>query len=191
MNERTTRQACGRVLCLVLALVAAAQAGCLLVAAGVAGGAALGYAYCKGKVCQAYNAGFEDAWAAAHSALAELGLPVLREERDYATGWLQSTDAAGDKIVVELCVIDSFAPGDGPLTRVCVRVGAFGDYPLSERILHQVDAHLVPSRLPPGAVLGAAGPATTIQPPSAPAGAPAPVGPPQSGEPPLAVPHQP
>lgn len=180
------RSAFHPVLLLLAAVAFAGQAGCLLVAAGLAGGAAIGYAYCKGKVCQAYNASFEDSWAAAHQAMSELGFPVLREERDYASGWIQSSDASGDKIMLDLCLIDAPAPAGGPLTRVCVRVGTFGDYPLSERILHQVDAHLVPSGLPPGAVLGAQGAPSTIEPPPAPSGAPVPVGPPQSAEPPPA-----
>jgi hypothetical protein len=166
--------------CLLVAGLAVVQSGCLLVAAGAAGGAAVGYAYCKGKVCQAYNANVQDAWAATHTALGELALPVTSEERQATGGWIQSVAANGEKIRIDLDVMASQIPAEGPLTRICVRVGTFGDYPLSERILYQVDAHLVPSNLAPGAVPGVATPGSPAAGPVAPAGALI-----QTGEPPL------
>jgi hypothetical protein len=165
---------------LIVAGVALAQSGCLLVAAGAAGGAALGYAYCKGNVCQAYNASFPDAWTATHTALAELGFSVCKEEREAAGGWIQTTATNGDRIVINLDVIDNPVPAGAPLTRICVRVATFGDSPLSERILNQVDIHLAPANVS-GTVPGA-GPASNGLPPVA---LQPPAAPPQSGEPPL------
>jgi hypothetical protein len=167
---------------LIAAALALSQAGCLLIAAGAAGGAAIGYAYCKGKVCQAYNANFADSLAAVHSALAELGLPLASEQIQGITGQIQSAAANGDKIAIELDLLNSSVPAEGQVTRICVRVGVFGDYTLSERILNQVDAHLVPSRMNPGAILGSA-PLSPIQP----AAATVPPNPPQSSEPPLSA----
>jgi hypothetical protein len=60
------------------------------------------------------------------------------------------------------------------VTQVCVRVATFGDHPLSERVLAQIGAHLVPTNVPVS--------------PNPQAPAPGPIAPAvyQSGEPPLA-----
>jgi hypothetical protein len=155
---------------LLLALVAFTQTGCLLVAAGAAGGAALGYAYYRGKVCQGYAANLPDTWAATHTALAELGFSITKE--DQPAGVIESR-AGGDVIRIN---VDAYAsPYDQvPVTQVCVRVATFGDHPLSERVLAQIGAHLVPTNVPvppnpPAPATGAIAPAVY-----------------QSGEPPLA-----
>jgi hypothetical protein len=157
----------------VLALLSLSESGCLLVAAGAAGGAAAGYAYYRGKVCQAYCANFEDAWAAVHTALTELGMPILSEERHGAEAWIKSQTAEADRVRIKLEVIPSKIPADGPLTQVSVRVGAFGDHPVSERVLCQIGAHLIPSP--------ALAPQTGVYPASVP---PPPLTP-QTTEPPL------
>jgi len=140
-----------RAACLLLAVAAAGQSGCLLVAAGAAGGAAAGYAYYNGRVCQSFVANFEDAWAATHAALGELGMPVLSEERQTGCGIIKTQTSDGDRIRVAVDVIPSRIPAEGSLTRICIRVATFGDHPVSERILCQVGAHLVasPFTLPP------------------------------------------
>jgi Protein of unknown function (DUF3568) len=130
---------------LIIAALAFLQGGCLLVAAGAAGGAAAGYAYYKGKICESYLANFEDAWAATHSALAELGMPILHEERHADNGVIKTQTSDGDRVRIALDVIPSRIPADGPSTRICVRVGTFGDHPVSERVLYQVGVHLVPA----------------------------------------------
>jgi hypothetical protein len=130
----------------LLAIVASGQSGCLLVAAGAAGGAAAGYAYYNGRVCQSFVANFEDAWAASHTALGELGMPILKEERQTACGVIKTQTSDGDRIRIALDVIPSRIPAEGSLTRICVRVATFGDHPVSERILYQVGAHLVASQ---------------------------------------------
>jgi len=134
-----------RAACLLLAILAVGQSGCLLIAAGAAGGAAAGYAYYNGRVCQSYVANFEDAWAATHTALGELGMPILKEERQTSCGVIKTQTSDGDRIRIALDVIPSRIPAEGSLTRICVRVATFGDHPVSERILYQVGAHLVAS----------------------------------------------
>jgi hypothetical protein len=144
--ERTwRRRRTIRVAYLVLAALALANGGCLVAAAGAAGGAALGYAYYQGRINQDFNATFEDTWAAAHTALAELGMPVVGEMRESATtGFIDSRDADNNRVRISLESLTSPIPAEGVLTRVGVRVGTFGDHPLSERVLSQVGAHLVP-----------------------------------------------
>jgi hypothetical protein len=128
-------------LLLAVALAAAAQAGCLWVAAGAAGGAALGYAYCQGKVCQVFNASMDDTFAASRAALTDLGMPILSEGK-YA---LESRTTDGDKVHITMDAQNGKFPADGPLTRVGIRISVFGDHPASLRILDQVGVHLAPA----------------------------------------------
>ncbi len=130
---------------LALAGLALANSGCLLAAAGVAGGAAAGYAYCKGKVCETYNANFDDSMAATHTALTELGMPILQTQRDGTSGFIESRTADGDRIRISLRELTSKIPAEGQITRVGVRVATFGDQPVSDRILDQVGLHLAPA----------------------------------------------
>ncbi len=127
---------------LLLAGSALANSGCLLAAAGVAGGAAAGYAYCKGKVCETYTASFDDTLAATHTALAELGMPILQTTRDGTRGFIDSRTADSDRVRISLRELTSKIPAEGQVTRVGVRVATFGDRPVSDRILDQVGLHL-------------------------------------------------
>jgi hypothetical protein len=149
----------------LLAVIAAANAGCLLAAAGVAGGTAAGYVYCKGKLCDAYTANFDDVWAAAHSALVDLGMPVVQEERGPLKGFLRTQLADGERVRIHFKVIPSKIPVEGTLTQVTIRVGTFGDHPASVRILSQISAHLAPAPLPPPTPPPLPAP-VTLQPPA-------------------------
>lgn len=143
-----------RLVYVLLAVLALANSGCLLVAAGAAGGAAMGYAYYKGKICQVYNAGFTDAWAATHTALADLGMPVVKEEQNGTCGSIETRTSDGEHVRIHLENIVSKFPAEGSLTRICVRVATFGDPFVSDRVLDQVGAHLAPPGSiapPPGA----------------------------------------
>lgn len=136
----------GRTLIAYLAFLmpALASSGCLAVAAGAAGGAAVGYAYYKGKVCVSYNANFEDSWNAVRAALIELGMTIQSEDHNADEGGFNSRTASGDQVRVELEAVPSKFPAEGNITRVYVRVATFGDQQASERILAQVGLHLVP-----------------------------------------------
>jgi hypothetical protein len=173
------------------ALIALANGGCLLVAAGAAagGGAAAGYVYCKGKVCDEFNANLDDVWAATHTSLVELGMPVLSEERGDGTGVIKTQLANGDKVRIHFDVVPSKIPVEGPLTRVGVRVATFGDHPASERILQQIGAHLMS---PAAAQMPNPAPGVALQPPNSVAGPPPQPVPVrgQSAEPPLLNPAQ-
>jgi hypothetical protein len=187
MGAATQRPAPGRaarrILCLAAAALAAAQAGCLFVAAGVAGGAAAtGYYYYKGRYYREYPAGLADAMAAVRTALGELQFPLISEEVKNATAYVESKAADGSHIRIYLDSVSSPVPADGTLTRVAVRVGAFGDEDISRRILDQVSAHLVQ----PGLLRPVPAPHAAAAPP--PAGAVQPVSAQMPGEPPLAPP---
>jgi hypothetical protein len=138
-----------------------ASCGCLAIAAGgAAGGAALGYAYYKGAVFNKYNARFEDTFAATRAALADLRMPITKEEAQDGSGSITSRTADGDKVQISFSTETSKIPAEGTITRVGVRVGVFGDDAVSERVLGQISAHLivpgaiapVPASLPPAPI---------------------------------------
>src|SRR5262249_16261461 len=118
--------------CLLVAAAALANSGWLTAAAVGAAGA--GDAYYQGKVSRDFYAGYEDPRAAAHTALAELGLPLLGEERTGADGALDSRTSRGETVRISLETLPAPVPADGARTRVGVRVGTFGDHSLGERI---------------------------------------------------------
>jgi hypothetical protein len=159
----------------VLSLVVLPSGGCLWVAAGAAGGGAVALAYCKGKVCAIYNAGFGDVWSATQTALQDLGMPVLKAECENRSGFIESRTADHERVRIYL----SAAPADSPVTRVCVRVATFGDHPMSFRILDQVASHLAPAPSPPSATLGPVQPLAPSPTPVQPQTAPPPVLPPE------------
>jgi hypothetical protein len=140
----------------LLATAALASSGCLLVAAGAAGGAAVTYAYCKGKVCGQYNAALPDCWAATHTALLELGMPIEKEDRGGSTGFIVTRATDGERVRIYLDTLPSQIPAEGQLTRISVRVATFGDYSLSERIMDQIGRHLAPPPVAVAPPLGAA-----------------------------------
>ena len=142
MEQEASRKGTASLAYAALLGLALANGGCLLAAAGVAGGAAAGYAYYKGKITQEYNAGFEDTWAAANSALADLGMPVVAAEREGNTGFLDGRSADGERVRLSFETFPSPLPAEGALTRVGVRVATFGDGPASDRILNQIEAQL-------------------------------------------------
>jgi hypothetical protein len=169
------------VLCVLFAASALASSGCLAVAAGAAGTAAVGYAYCRGKVGRHYPANFDDVWAATHSSLAELGLPVLSEERESAnSGSVVSKTGDDAKVRIYLETEANRLPGVGSTTVVAIRVATFGDQAVSERILDQISYHLVP---------GSANQALTPQTPTLGMPQALPGFPPQTAPPPLLPPE--
>jgi hypothetical protein len=168
---QTWRKKLFRIVPLVLAGLALANSGCLMVAAGVAAGgaAAGGYAYYKGKVSREYVANLDDAWNACHMALADLAMPVVTEDRSGSGATIDSRTADGAAVHISFDLENSRIPAEGNVTRVGVRVGtfSFGDQVVSERILDQIGTHLVPSNR-----TSAAGPPQTAPPPLAPEPAP-------------------
>ena len=108
-----------------------ANSGCLLIAAGAAGGAAVGYAYANGRVYETYNANFGDAWAATQTSLRELGMPIVKEERNADGGFLESRTADNETVRIYVDALPSKIPAEGSLSRVSVRVATFGDKPMN------------------------------------------------------------
>ncbi len=139
----------GRVLCGVLGAVALLNGGCVAVVAGAAAaGGAGGYAYYKGKVTRTYVANLDDVFAATKTALGELGMSLVSQEKTTSGGTIQ-TKAGSDPVQITFDVQPGKLPADRSLTVVGVRVATFGDEALSNRILDQMSAHLVPTATTP------------------------------------------
>jgi hypothetical protein len=152
MEGKTWRRSWTGLAAVVLAGAALANAGCLAAAAGVAAGGVAGYAYYKGKVSQDYSADLDRTWSATVTALGELGMPVVSQERDNTGGVIESRTSTDDSVHITLDTRSSPIPTEGSMTRVGVRVGTFGDVALSERLLNQLGAHLVARLASPPAV---------------------------------------
>jgi hypothetical protein len=143
--KKSTSRIFTRVAMVTFAALGLANCGCLLVAAGAAGGAAVGYAYYKGKISEVYSAGLDDSWAATRTALAELGMPILKEDRGAAAGTIETRTAEDDQVRISLEALRSSIPAEPQLTKISVRVATFGDRPVSDRILYQIGLHLAPA----------------------------------------------
>jgi hypothetical protein len=129
------------------ALLALSSSGCaaLLIGGGVAAGGAAGYAYYKGNVPRDYPNDFEQTWKATNYALSDLGFPIVTVSKSFQRGTIESRTANGDKIVLllEPSPARHAAPDITEATRVHIRVGLFGDQPLSERIHQHIEGYLL------------------------------------------------
>src|SRR5260370_1550525 len=162
------------------------NAGCLFVAAGAAaaGGAAAGYAYLRGQLYRDYPVSLDESHKAVLAALAELQLPVDKDEPTKDGFTVQSRTGDGRTITIDLEAHVAPVPVEGVTTRVAVRVGTMGDETVSTRLLDQIDLHLVtPATQPavpaPGSPTARLRPvsAETSAPPLAPPAPPVPVTP--------------
>jgi hypothetical protein len=166
-----------RLILLGVAAVALFNGGCIAAAAAGAagGGAAALYAYQRGRLYRDYPAALTDATAAVRTSLAELQFPPGVEKSDGGTFIFESKTTDEAKVRIFLEALTSRVPAEGPITRITVRVGSFGDDAVSARILDQVSIHLV---VPPSAQSSPAPPAVLR---------PTPPRPPESAPPPLAA----
>jgi hypothetical protein len=130
---------------LLLAALALVNSGCAVVAVGAcaAAGGAAGYAYYKGSVNRDDAARPEDVRLATRTALGELDMKVTNESGE-TTGAIEAQTAGGERVNIVLDTQGIGLPGDGTMTRVGIRVGAFGNLELSNRIHDQIALHLVP-----------------------------------------------
>jgi hypothetical protein len=156
-----------------LAAMPLVASGCLVIAAGAAGGAAVaGYAYYKGEVFNRYAANLPDTVAALRLVLAEMGMPVINEQVNEGSSVIESRTPQNERVHISLTSQIGQSPAEGITTLVGVRVGIFGDTPLSEQLLGRIGAHLVPGGvirpmpMPPSPVLGPIQPVSAALPPS-------------------------
>jgi hypothetical protein len=166
----------GRLALAGVAVAALLNGGCLVAAAAGAagGGAAAVYAYQRGRLYREYPASLADATSAVRTSLTELGFPTVTEK--FKDDERIFTTKTGDDTAIHITLepLTSRIPAEGPMTRISVRVGTFGDDAVSARILDQVSMHLV-----------APTPPTTSSPPVV--IRPVPPRPPETASPPLAA----
>ena len=117
--------------CLLLTAVALANSGCLLAVAGVAAAGTAGYLlYDDGELVHRYDANLVDVQNATRAALIELRLPLINEKSSGRSATL-TTRTAGETVEIQLDAHTPTSPAEGPVTRVGVRVGTWGDKAVS------------------------------------------------------------
>lgn len=134
---------------LLLTGLSLTSSGCLFLAAGAAGAGAATYFYVRGKLCQEYYASFPDSWQAVLKTLQEQGLTVTHQENNGVEGTITSKTTDGSTITFSLSTQTGGTAAEKSVTRVCVRVGTWGNDPLQEKLLAQIATHLVPTGLQP------------------------------------------
>lgn len=108
--------------------------GCMAVAAGA--GAAGAVAYVRGDLDANLDANFDQAVAAANRAIDRLKFAKVSENKDALQAILIARNAADKRIELRLERVGE------RVTKVKIRVGVFGDEPLSIAILDQIKAAL-------------------------------------------------
>ena len=113
--------------------------GCVLFAVGaVAAGGAAGYAYVDGEEKATVGSSIDRTWSATLGAMKDLEFPVTSQAKDSLEANLTARNASNTEIKIRLKNISPTA------TEIRVRVGTFGDEPLSRTILDKINARLTP-----------------------------------------------
>jgi hypothetical protein len=134
---------------LVAAWLAAAQSGCMLLAAGALGGGVAAVGIKRGTVSRTFSASVEETTTALQAALTDLGLPVERPRLGKKLAEIDSTLDDGSPVFLTVRAEPKDLPNDPPQSRVEVHIRVFGDRPRSERILDRVEYRLKnPAPLP-------------------------------------------
>lgn len=110
--------------------VVAGTTGCVAVAAGAGAGAAV--AWVRGELQTNLSTDFESAVRATNRAITQLQLAKISEKKDALNAVITARNAADKKIEIRL------ANSARNLTKVQIRVGVFGDEPLSIAILEKI-----------------------------------------------------
>jgi hypothetical protein len=113
----------------------AVQSGCVLLAAGAAGGAAV--AYFKGELKATVNYPTDKVQKAAKKALvSDLRFIAISEKEDATLAEYCYRNIKDEKIVVSLEMVDDNT------TTIRIRIGTFGDENLSQLILSKIQKRL-------------------------------------------------
>lgn len=134
MNPNSARKYLSVITAAALIGAAAATSGCVVVAAGAGAGAAV--AFVRGKLDANVGASFDATVNATNRAIQQLGFAKVSESRDALKDVFIVRNAADKKITIELGNLAN------NLTKVEIRVGVFGDEPLSIAILEKIKANL-------------------------------------------------
>lgn len=134
---RSTPRRAAAALAVTLALLAVLLSGCA--AALLTGGAAASagtVAYVRGEHSQVHAGSFDRVWTAAAAALKQMEFKGVVEQKDALAGTLTARRADDTPVTLKV------EPAGGDATRVKVRVGTFGDRPVSEAIQARIVQNL-------------------------------------------------
>jgi len=131
-----------RVASLLLALPLGS--GCVVAVLGGAVAAAGGVAYARGELQSALNAPLPKLWLATQRAVESLEFRVDERRKDAVYGTLIATTSTDRRVQIRL------ERTSAAVTVIKIRVGTFGDEPLSRFILERIQAELenIPSDTP-------------------------------------------
>lgn len=153
----------------LIGLLLLVNSGCLgaaIVAGGAAaaGGATAGWFYVRGPLYRDYPVDLDRAHLAVQAAMGEMQLPVLRRDLALDQGKITLETRLTDGRSAWLCMSTEGKPipADGTVTRVSVRIGAFGDEEVSRRILDQIGKFLAPAGPVPIQPVPLAGPVPAV-----------------------------
>lgn len=139
----TERKYSPRIAFALFAVLALAQAGCLLAVAGAAAGAGTaGYFYYKGRLYRDFAVPLPDVRNATHAALLDLHFILLTDDAKDGKAFILTRTADGKKVRIYLDVVTNPIPAEGTLTRVSIRVATFGDEGVTARIFDQIALRL-------------------------------------------------
>jgi len=117
----------------VMAIIVVTQSGCLVAAAGAAGGTV---AYMKGDVEAVVEGNVEQTFNATKAAMDELKMPLLATWSSAMEGHVEARVGTDNKATVNI------NGQSEKLSKVSIRVGTFGDQGLSQAILEKIKANL-------------------------------------------------
>ncbi|HUJ44031.1 MAG TPA: DUF3568 family protein [Opitutaceae bacterium] len=121
-------------LALTAAALSAALTGCLAVAAGAAGASAV--AWVEGRLDANLNADFERSAKAADLAIHDLQFAKISEKKDALEDTLVARTAGDRRVEIKVEKVTD------QTSKVEIRVGVFGDEPLSLTVLDKIKARL-------------------------------------------------
>lgn len=123
-----------RILPVAFAMCALITSGCVAVAAAGAGAGT--YAYVRGVTEIIVDAPYNDVWHAAGEALDHFEINITSQTRDALAGSYKGEQHDGTNVIVD---VESIARNT---TKLTIRVGAFGDRTLQERIGDEIQQRL-------------------------------------------------
>jgi Protein of unknown function (DUF3568) len=115
--------------------VVALNSGCVVAVAGAAAGAGT-VAWVEGKLVVTLGNSYDQVTRATDTAIAQLQFFKLSDERDALTTTVTVRTAEDKKVTVEVKRVAD------QLTKVEIRVGAFGDKPVEQAVYDRIRANL-------------------------------------------------
>ena len=120
------------------AALMAMATGCVLVAVGaIAVAGAGGWQYVKGEIKATEQAPLDRVWTATLDTMKDLEYPVTYKAKDALAGEVKVVNSSGTKIDINLKKITNNS------TEIRIRVGTFGDEPLSRTIIGRIEDHIL------------------------------------------------